>query len=104
MDDSGAARATRVLCLSDFCHVAATREEAEAEARSCLQPFIERMRSTTPSEQPDWTAWLKLGRMIEDSLIGTITDIRDKILKNANGSRAAKPGSETDQSEFCQAL
>ncbi|HTV31606.1 MAG TPA: LLM class flavin-dependent oxidoreductase [Methylocella sp.] len=69
------------LVLIRFYHVAATREQAEVEAGECLRPFIERMRATTPTHQPDWTAWLELTRIVEDSLIGTAADIRDKILK-----------------------
>jgi len=31
--------------------------------------------------KPEWTPWFKLDRMIEDSLIGTAEEVRDKVLR-----------------------
>lgn len=67
------------LILIRFYHVAATREEAFAEAEPLLQPFIERMRITTAKIQPDWTPWMDPQRMITDSLIGAEADILAKL-------------------------
>jgi len=67
------------LVLIRFFHVAATREAAFAEARPMLQPFVERMRKTTVTLQPDWTPWFELDRLIEDSLIGTQAEIAEKV-------------------------
>jgi len=69
------------LVLIRFFHVASTHEQAVTEAGEFLRPFIERMQTTTPHLQPDWTSWFNLERVIEDSLIGTVLEIRDKILK-----------------------
>jgi len=67
------------LVLIRFYHLAATREAAVAEARTFLQPFIERMRITTPKMQPEWTPWMDAERMIAESLIGAEADIRAKL-------------------------
>lgn len=67
------------LVLIRFLHLAPTREQAIAEARIMLQPFVERMQVTTASLQPAWTPWMVLEPMIEGSLIGTAADVRAKI-------------------------
>lgn len=67
------------LVLIRFYHLAATREDAIAEARVFLQPFVDRMRVTTAKMQPEWTPWMVLERLIEDSLIGTLQDVGEKI-------------------------
>jgi alkanesulfonate monooxygenase SsuD/methylene tetrahydromethanopterin reductase-like flavin-dependent oxidoreductase (luciferase family) len=67
------------LVLIRFLHLAPTREQAIAEAKGFLQPFIERMLINTARMQPDWTPWMVLEPMIEDSLIGTEADICAKI-------------------------
>jgi alkanesulfonate monooxygenase SsuD/methylene tetrahydromethanopterin reductase-like flavin-dependent oxidoreductase (luciferase family) len=67
------------LVLIRFLHLAPTREQAIAEAKDFLQPFIERMLINTARMQPDWTPWMVLEPMIEDSLIGTEADICAKI-------------------------
>ncbi|HUI20435.1 MAG TPA: LLM class flavin-dependent oxidoreductase [Methylocella sp.] len=69
------------LVLIRFFHIAPTREQALTEAEGFLQPFIERMQASTPSLQPEWTPWFKLDRLIEDSLIGTVSEVGDKISK-----------------------
>jgi alkanesulfonate monooxygenase SsuD/methylene tetrahydromethanopterin reductase-like flavin-dependent oxidoreductase (luciferase family) len=69
------------LVIIRFYHVAPTHEQALAEARDLLQPFIERMEAATARLQPDWTPWFDLERLIEDSLIGTVMEIHDKISK-----------------------
>jgi alkanesulfonate monooxygenase SsuD/methylene tetrahydromethanopterin reductase-like flavin-dependent oxidoreductase (luciferase family) len=67
------------LVLIRFLHLAPTREQAIAEAKVFLQPFIERMQITTAKMQPDWTPWMVLEPMIADSLIGTEADVCAKI-------------------------
>ena len=67
------------LVLIRFFHVAVTHEQAVAEARIWLQPFVERMKTTTAKVQPDWTPWFVLDRIVEESLIGTISSIGEKI-------------------------
>lgn len=67
------------LVLIRFYHVAETKEAALAQARLWLEPFIERMRATTAAVQPSWSPWMDLERMIADSLIGSVADIRAKI-------------------------
>ncbi|WP_026606829.1 LLM class flavin-dependent oxidoreductase [Methylocapsa acidiphila] len=69
------------LVLIRFYHVAATGEQARAEAATFLQSFVERLQATTACMQPDWTSWLKLERMIDDSLIGSASEIHDKVLR-----------------------
>jgi alkanesulfonate monooxygenase SsuD/methylene tetrahydromethanopterin reductase-like flavin-dependent oxidoreductase (luciferase family) len=67
------------LVLIRFLHLAPTRDQAIAEAKVMLQPFIERMRITTARMQPDWTPWMVLEPMIADSLIGAEADVCAKI-------------------------
>jgi alkanesulfonate monooxygenase SsuD/methylene tetrahydromethanopterin reductase-like flavin-dependent oxidoreductase (luciferase family) len=67
------------LVLIRFLHLAPTRDQAIAEAKVFLQPFIERMQITTARMQPDWTPWMVLEPMIADSLIGTEADVCAKI-------------------------
>jgi luciferase family oxidoreductase group 1 len=67
------------LVMIRFLHLAATREQAIAEAKVFLQPFIERMQATTAKMQPEWTPWMVLEPMIADSLIGTEADVCAKI-------------------------
>ncbi|MDH4982417.1 LLM class flavin-dependent oxidoreductase [Hyphomicrobium sp. D-2] len=67
------------LVLTRFLHIAPTREQAVAEARMMLQPFVERMRKTTEVLQPSWTPWMDLEPIIEGSLIGTQMDVRAKL-------------------------
>ena len=62
-------------------HLAPTRAQAVDEAAILLQPFIERMRKTTASMQPAWTPWFEASRVIEDSLVGTAAEIREKALQ-----------------------
>jgi alkanesulfonate monooxygenase SsuD/methylene tetrahydromethanopterin reductase-like flavin-dependent oxidoreductase (luciferase family) len=62
-----------------FLHLAPTRDQAIAEAKVLLQPFVERMQVATAKMQPDWTPWMVLEPMIADSLIGTETDVCEKI-------------------------
>ncbi|HTV32957.1 MAG TPA: LLM class flavin-dependent oxidoreductase [Methylocella sp.] len=69
------------LALIRFFHVGSTHEQALAEAKEFLQPFVERMQAATPRLQPDWTPWFDLERLIEDSLIGTVPEILGKITK-----------------------
>jgi len=69
------------LGLIRFYHLAPTRAGAVDEAAVMLRPFIERMQTTTAVMQPEWTPWFKLDRMIEDSLIGTAAEVRDKVLR-----------------------
>lgn len=66
------------LVLLRFYHLAPTREQAIGEARATLRPFIERMHENTRKLQPSWTPWMVLDRVIEDSLIGTVDDVRRK--------------------------
>ncbi|WP_234051543.1 MULTISPECIES: LLM class flavin-dependent oxidoreductase [unclassified Xanthobacter] len=65
--------------LIRFYHVAATREQAVAEAQAFLRPFVERMQATTQQAQPNWTPWFALDRMIADSLVGTVDDVETKL-------------------------
>ncbi len=67
------------LVLIRFYHVAETREQALREAQGLLQAFIERMQMTTAKMQPEWTSWMKMDRLIADSLIGSEGEIRAKI-------------------------
>jgi alkanesulfonate monooxygenase SsuD/methylene tetrahydromethanopterin reductase-like flavin-dependent oxidoreductase (luciferase family) len=67
------------LILLRFYHVAPTHEQAVAEAAAWLQPLIERMKTTTATVRPDWSPWFMIDRMIEDSLIGTVAGIQEKI-------------------------
>lgn len=67
------------MVLIRFLHLAPTRDQALAEAQTFLAPFVERMRATTARMRPDWTPWMILGPMIEDSLIGTEADVRAKV-------------------------
>jgi alkanesulfonate monooxygenase SsuD/methylene tetrahydromethanopterin reductase-like flavin-dependent oxidoreductase (luciferase family) len=69
------------LVLLRFFHIAATHEEAIGEAAKFLQPFAERMQVSTASLQPEWTPWFKLERLIEDSLIGTLDEVYEKIMQ-----------------------
>jgi alkanesulfonate monooxygenase SsuD/methylene tetrahydromethanopterin reductase-like flavin-dependent oxidoreductase (luciferase family) len=69
------------LILIRFYHLAPTHAQAVDEAAIFLLPFLERMQATTAFMQPDWTPWFKLDRMIEDSLIGTPAEVRDKVLR-----------------------
>jgi alkanesulfonate monooxygenase SsuD/methylene tetrahydromethanopterin reductase-like flavin-dependent oxidoreductase (luciferase family) len=69
------------LVLMRFHHIAATRAQAIDEAAILLQPFIERMKKTTATMQPTWTPWFELNRVIEDSLIGTAAEVREKALQ-----------------------
>ncbi|ACB97106.1 LLM class flavin-dependent oxidoreductase [Beijerinckia indica] len=69
------------LVLIRFYHVAPTRTQALEEGARFLRPFVERMQISTASMQPEWTHWFKLDRLIEDSLIGTIEEVRDKVLQ-----------------------
>jgi alkanesulfonate monooxygenase SsuD/methylene tetrahydromethanopterin reductase-like flavin-dependent oxidoreductase (luciferase family) len=67
------------LVLIRFLHLAPSRDQAIAEAKVFLQPFIERMQITTARMQPDWTPWMVLEPMIADSLIGAEADVCAKI-------------------------
>jgi alkanesulfonate monooxygenase SsuD/methylene tetrahydromethanopterin reductase-like flavin-dependent oxidoreductase (luciferase family) len=67
------------LVLIRFLHLAPTRDQAIAEAKVLLQPFIERMQITTAKMQPEWTPWMVLEPMIADSLIGTEADVCARI-------------------------
>jgi luciferase family oxidoreductase group 1 len=67
------------LVMIRFLHLAPTRDQAIDEAKAFLQPFIERMQITTAKMQPDWTPWMVLEPMIEDSLIGAEVDVCAKI-------------------------
>lgn len=67
------------LVVIRFYHLAPTRAQAREEAGIILQPFIERMQSATAAMQPAWTSWFKLERLIEDSLIGTPEEVREKV-------------------------
>lgn len=67
------------LILIRFLHLAPTRDQAIAEAKVFLQPFIERMQITTAKMQPDWTPWMVVEPMIADSLIGTESDVCARI-------------------------
>ena len=67
------------LVLIRFLHLAPSRDQAIAEAKVFLQPFIERMQITTARMQPDWTPWMVLEPMIADSLIGSEADVCAKI-------------------------
>jgi len=69
------------LVLIRFYHVSETHEQAQIEAKELLQPFIERMQIATKSLQPSWTRWFELKRLIDESLIGTKLEIRDKLFK-----------------------
>jgi alkanesulfonate monooxygenase SsuD/methylene tetrahydromethanopterin reductase-like flavin-dependent oxidoreductase (luciferase family) len=69
------------LVLARFYHLAPTRTQAIEEAAVLLQPFVERMKKTTASMQPTWTPWFELNRVIEDSLIGTNAEVREKTLQ-----------------------
>jgi alkanesulfonate monooxygenase SsuD/methylene tetrahydromethanopterin reductase-like flavin-dependent oxidoreductase (luciferase family) len=73
------ATAQSPLILMRFVHLAETRERALAEARVHLQPYVERMRSGTAALQPDWTPWMEMERIIEDSLIGAEADILRQV-------------------------
>lgn len=78
------------LTLIRFYHLAETQAQALDEGRALLESFVERMRRTTTAMQPEWTAWMEMDRLIEDSLIGTETAIRAKIarLQQELGPRA----------------
>jgi hypothetical protein len=39
------------------------------------------MQTATAAMQPEWTPWFNLDRLIEDSLIGTASEVRDKALR-----------------------
>jgi luciferase family oxidoreductase group 1 len=67
------------LVMIRFLHLAPTRDQAIAEAKVMLQPFIERMQITTAKMQPEWTPWMVLEPMIADSLIGTEADVCARI-------------------------
>lgn len=65
--------------LIRFLHIADSREQAVAEAKAFLRPFVERMQATTSQAQPDWTPWFELDRMIDDSLVGTVAQVEAQI-------------------------
>jgi len=67
------------LVLARFFHLAPTREQAVAEARTMLEPFVERMQVATAKLQPTWTAWMVMEPIIEGSLIGTEAEVRAKL-------------------------
>ena len=67
-----------------FFRVAASDDQAIREAREWLRPFIARMKVTTGALQPEWTPWFDLDRLIEASLIGTISSIRQKVARIAS--------------------
>ncbi len=69
------------LVLIRFYHLGRTHAQAVEEASVLLRPFVERMQVATARMQPEWTAWMELDRMIEDSLIGTATEVREKALR-----------------------
>lgn len=69
------------LVLIRFYHTGPTQAQARSEAAAFLRPFVERMQATTARMQPDWTPWFELERMIDDSLVGAASDIRDKVMK-----------------------
>lgn len=69
------------LVLIRFYHLGSTHAQAVEEATALLRPFVERMQAATAGLQPDWTPWMKLDRMIEDSLIGTAAEVREKALR-----------------------
>jgi len=69
------------LILIRFYHLAPAHQEAVEEAKLILGPFHERMRAQTAIMQPEWVPWFNLDRMIEDSLIGTPAEVRDKVLQ-----------------------
>ncbi len=73
----------REIILMRFFHVAASDGMAIREAREWLQPFVARMKVTTSALQPEWVPWFDLDRLIEESLIGTISSIRQKIARIA---------------------
>jgi alkanesulfonate monooxygenase SsuD/methylene tetrahydromethanopterin reductase-like flavin-dependent oxidoreductase (luciferase family) len=74
-----AAQAASPLVLMRFLHVADSRQRAIGEAREYLRPFVERMRANTATLQPEWTPWMEIDRIIEDSLIGSQADVLDKM-------------------------
>ncbi|WP_238120085.1 MULTISPECIES: LLM class flavin-dependent oxidoreductase [unclassified Xanthobacter] len=65
--------------LIRFFHLAPTREQAVEEAKGFLRPFVERMQATTQQAQPDWTPWFALDRMVADSLVGTVDEVRAQL-------------------------
>lgn len=67
------------LVLIQFYHLATTRAEAIAEARSLLRPFVERMQATTAVLQPEWAPWFEVERLVADSLVGTAEDVAIKV-------------------------
>jgi alkanesulfonate monooxygenase SsuD/methylene tetrahydromethanopterin reductase-like flavin-dependent oxidoreductase (luciferase family) len=69
------------LVLIRFYHLGPTHAQAVEEAAGLLRPFVERMQKATAGMQPEWTPWFKVDRMIEDSLIGTAAEVRDKAMK-----------------------
>lgn len=67
------------LVAMRFFHIAATHDQAVEEAANMLAPRFERALAKTAPAQPARVAWFKLGRLIADSLIGTVEEIRAKL-------------------------
>lgn len=62
-----------------FFHLGATHDQAVEEAANMLAPLFERAFANAAPARPAWTPWFQLGRLIADSLVGTIEDVRAKI-------------------------
>jgi len=67
------------LVAMRFFHIGATHDQAVEEAANMLALRFERALAKAAPTQPVWMPWFKLGRLIADSLIGTVEDIRAKI-------------------------
>ncbi|WOJ90237.1 LLM class flavin-dependent oxidoreductase [Methylocapsa polymorpha] len=67
------------LVAMRFFHIGATHDQAVEEAAHMLAPRFERALAKAAPAQQVWMPWFQLGRLIADSLIGTVEDIRAKI-------------------------
>jgi alkanesulfonate monooxygenase SsuD/methylene tetrahydromethanopterin reductase-like flavin-dependent oxidoreductase (luciferase family) len=70
---------SRDLVATRFFHIGATHDQAVEEAANRLAPRFERALAKTAPAQQIRAAWLKLGRLIAGSLIGTVDEIRAKL-------------------------
>jgi len=61
------------------------------------------MQTATAALQPEWTPWFKLDRMIEDSLIGTAAEVRDKVQRLEAELRPRSLILKANQFQCCKA-
>lgn len=70
---------TTNLLLIRYFYIGRTHDQAIEEAAHFLAPAFERTHSTPGRRHPSHL-WFELGQLIADQLIGTIEDVRAKVL------------------------